>query len=241
MTKGIDVVSPEENFRGLSYGYWAAIWCNWLMSEDPDNYNVDSMLFLRGNVDYRPVGNVNGAPRNIDHEAHYDRTGNKGEKIFDGTAIFFPVINALYCMGNVYEGVELKKEEDLRFAARKDINEGGKMRAEIIKKGENKGSKIVKSLKDYLIESPLFKLEVSNKSALRDRTENELKPGIYNCITVGYYILIKALPPSNYRIHFEAKGRGIYYTNAIYDITVQDKRRDSVEDISCSQKTLKSK
>ena len=47
-----------------------------------------------------------------------------GEKIFEGTAIFFPVINALLSTGELYDGRLIKGEEDMRFAARKDINEG---------------------------------------------------------------------------------------------------------------------
>ena len=51
----IDVVRPTENFRGMSYSEWATIWSNWLFSEDPDTYDGGNILFLRGNVSYKPV------------------------------------------------------------------------------------------------------------------------------------------------------------------------------------------
>src|SRR5216110_361561 len=47
------VVSPEQNFKGMSYGDWAAAWSNWLFSEDTDrNEAKGSMLFLRGNIEH---------------------------------------------------------------------------------------------------------------------------------------------------------------------------------------------
>jgi hypothetical protein len=235
----IDVVTPTENFRGMSYGDWSVIWSNWLVSEEPDNYAGDDVLFLRGNVDYKPLRGATGAPRHSDPESFYDRTGKNGEKIFEGTAIFFPVVNAQLNIGELYDGRLIKNEEDMRFAARKDIDEGGAMWANILRKGDKKATKIVKNLKDYRIESPLFKLVVAQNSQLRDRMESPLKPGIYDSVTVGYYILIRSLAPSTYRIHFGGKGRGIYYTDSVYDITVQHKNWDSVIDRSGHKIALK--
>jgi hypothetical protein len=231
----IDVVLPDENFRGMSYGDWAAIWWNWLLSEEPDNYDGGDVLFLRGNVEYKLVGGVAGAPSYSDSKGFYDRTGNSGEKIFEGTAIFFPVVIAMLHIGELYDGRLVKNEEDMRFAARKDINEGGAMWANIMRKGDKKATKVVKNLKDYRVESSLFKLTVLEKSQFRDRMESSLKPGFYDSVTVGYYVLIRSLPPSIYRIHFGGKGRGTYYTDSVYDITVKGKRRDSVVDKSGGQ------
>jgi hypothetical protein len=98
MMKGVHIVPPEQNFRGLSYGNWAALWWNWLLSEDPECYNGHEILFLRGNVNYGPIGGIKGAPRDLDGIKYYDKTQGKGEKIWSGTPIFFPVINAAYCI-----------------------------------------------------------------------------------------------------------------------------------------------
>jgi hypothetical protein len=229
----IDVVPPVENFRGMSYGDWAALWSKWLLSDEPDNYAGGDMLFLRGNVDYKPLGIPTGGPRHSDPRGFYNRTGKKGEEIFEGTAIFFPVVNAQLNIGELYDGRLIRNEEDVRLVARKDIAEGGAMWANIMRKGEKKPTKIVKNLKDYRVESPLFRLVVSQKSRLRDRMESPLKPGIYDSVTVGYYVLIRTLPPSIYRIRFGGKGRGAYYTDSVYDISVRGKKkRDSVVDRS---------
>jgi hypothetical protein len=228
----IDVVHPGENFRGMSYGDWAAVWWNWLLSEEPDNYDGGDVLFLRGNVEYKHAGGVVGAPTYSDPKGFFDRTGSFGEKIFERTAIFFPVVIAMLHRGELYDGRLIKNEEEMRFAARKDISEGGAMWANIMVKGDKKATKIVKNLRDYRVESPLFNLEVSDKSRFRDRMESPLQAGFYESITVGYFLLIKSLPPSNYRIHFGGQGRGTYYTDSVYDITVEGERRDSVTDTS---------
>jgi hypothetical protein len=221
--KGMIVIPPNQNFRGLSYGYWATQWWKWLLSKEADLYRGD-MLFLRGNVDYKPVGGLNGSPRHIDPRSIYDRTGENRENIFEATPIFFPVINAIFKLQDVYDGKKIESEEDMRFAARKDISEGGLMWATIRKKGETKSRKIVSNLKDYLIESPEFSLTLSHNSTLRDKMEYSWDPGTYHCVTVGYYLLISYLPPSVYRIQFGGKGRGEYLTKASYDVTVHRRK-----------------
>ena len=106
------------------------------------------------------------------------------------------------------------------------------MWATIIRKGDMKSSKIVKNLKDYRVESPLFRLVIPKNSLLKDKTEYASKPGIYDAVSGGYFIMIRSLPPSTYRINFGAKGRGTYRTNAVYDILVEGKKRDRVIDES---------
>jgi hypothetical protein len=213
------VVQPNQNFRGLPYGYWAGQWWKWLLSKEPDVYQGD-MLFLRGNVDYKPLGGLDGVPRHVDPRSIYDRTGERGEGIWEGTPLFFPVLNAMFWLGGVYDGIKMENEEDIRTAARKDILEGGFMWANIRRKNEPKPRKIVSDMNDYLIESPEFSLTVPRNSTLRDKMEYSLCPGEYQCVTVGYYLLISYLSPSTYRIEFGGKGRGNYYTKASYDIAV---------------------
>jgi hypothetical protein len=235
----IDIVPPDRNFRGMSYGDWITVWNNWLLSQDPDNNDEGDMLFLRGNINYKPVGGMEGAPRHIDPKMFYDRTGPKGERIFEGTSIFFPVIDSMMKIGERYDGKIMKRIEELRYSVNKDINEGGPVWATIIKKGDTKPSKIVKNLKDYRVESPLFKLNIPEDSLLMDKTEYVSKPGIYDAVSGGYFILIRSLAPSTYRINFGARGRGIYRTNAVYDIMVEGSKRDRVIDKSNINITFK--
>ena len=68
----LDIVLPSENFRGISYGEWAAIWYQWLVSEDPTYYG-ENILFLRGNINYKPIGGNEGGPRYLDPKAVYYR------------------------------------------------------------------------------------------------------------------------------------------------------------------------
>ena len=54
--------------------------------------------------------------------------------------------------------------------------------------------------------------------------EYSLRPGDYQCVTAGYYLLISYLSPSTYRIEFGGEGRGDYYTKASYDIIVHKRK-----------------
>lgn len=213
----LSVVKPNENYRGLPYGLWASLWCKWIFSENPDRYRGD-LIFLRGNVDYRPVGGINGAPVHIDSKAIYKRTGKECESIFVRTPILFPVVNAIIVSGQTYDGKLVRTEEDMRNAARCDIYEGGRMWA-TIKWGGHKRN-LVRDLRDFLVESPVFNLRIPKNSKLRTRMEESLKPGTYECVTVGYYILMALNVSSKYQIRFGGEGRGIYRTDAIYDINV---------------------
>jgi hypothetical protein len=232
----IDVVSPEENFKGISYGEWAAVWTNWLLSEDPDTYYGSDVLFLRGNINYKPTGELSDSPRYIDPQELHNRTRKNGETIYEGISIFVPVMTAYFTIGDVYDGRLVKTEEDLRDFVNKDINQTGTIWATIIKKGNKKANKIVKNLKEYRIESPLFKLTVSDKSPLKDKMETKQKTGIFDAVAGGYYLMIKSLPSGTYRLFFGGKGRGPYYTKSVYDIVVKGKKRNTLVDVSGTTK-----
>ena len=94
----------------------------------------------------------------------------------------------------------------------------------------NKPRKIVNNLQDYLVESSLFDLKISDKNPIRKTMEVALEAGTFSSLTVGYYILIRSLAPSTYRIRFGTNGRGDYHTDAVYDITVQGKKKLLVDD-----------
>lgn len=229
----LDIVQPSENFGGMSYGEWAAEWNKWLFSEDPDTYDGSNILFLRGNVDYKPISKSNGSPRHIDRKAIFDKTGSKAESIFEGIAIFVPVITTVLFIGDNYEGKILRNEKDLRHHANKDTDDTQKMWAAIKRKGDKDACVLVKNLEEYRFESPLFKLTIPKGSLLRKHMEFLMKPGTYDAITTGYYVIIKSLPPSFYRINFGGEGMGIYTTNAVYDIEVI-RRKNHPRDISRS-------
>ncbi len=232
----LDVIPPNENFRGRSYGEWASEWLKWMVSSDPDSYSRDDpILFLRANVDYSPVeGATNGYRENT--TTHYDRTFDKAIKIYDDTAIFFPVVEANFligCKNPDDKTTILLSEEELRYYARKDIDSGWQIGACITMKNE-KPRPIVNNLKDYRAESQLFKILVSEKNPLKNKMEEELKAGVFDAVTDGYWILIRELQATDepYRIYFEANKGTYYHYAATYDIFVSARPRSNFQDTS---------
>ena len=119
----IDVVLPYENFRGISYGEWASVWSQWLVSDDL-TYNGEDVLFLRGNVNYMPIGGKKGGPQYLDPNSIYERSGKAGETIFEGTAILIPILTSDYSLGDFYNGRKITTISDLRYIANKDTDGG---------------------------------------------------------------------------------------------------------------------
>jgi hypothetical protein len=229
-----DIVPPNENFRGRSYGEWAAEWWKWLLgSKNPDYSQGDPMLFLRGAFDYEQIGEQRRPKRKL----HLNRTEDKKIEIFEETSIFFPVIEAEITEEDLEPddgGEKIKMEAKMRYLARRENDESGPMGATIQIGTGGPKTKIVDDLKRYRAESPLFKLVVSNESILADKLDSAQKAGMFDAVADGYWILIRSLPPSNepYRIHFEAVGRNNYYNSATYDIIVKPKPLSRVEDKS---------
>jgi hypothetical protein len=227
-----EIVSPNANFRGRSYGEWASEWWNWLVSEDPDSYSRNNrIVFLRANIDY---DFVEGRGR-IHTGKHYDRTKARRIEIYDDTAVFFPVIEAEFSYGDPYPEDKtriIRTEAEMRYLARRDIDEGGQLGA-TIRKGDGPRNPIVHNIKNHRAESPLFRLAVSRKNPLRYKMEVIHGHGTFYAVTDGYWILLRYLRASNvlYEIHFEAEGRATQYS-ATYNIFVKPRPNDAVQDKS---------
>jgi hypothetical protein len=235
----IPVVKPTENFRGMSYSEWITVWCNWLLSEEVDTYDGEDMLFLRGNVNFRPVGDLEGGPRHLAQIGMYDRTGRSGERIFEGTSLMIPVIVSMLSIGDVYEGTKMLTPQQLWYNTNIDAVRGGPFWASVMKKGGKRAYRIVENIKNYKMQTPLFKLIVPDNSKLMNKMDIPIRPGIYDTIAIGFFILIKSLPPSTYRINFGGQGIGEYFTNALYDIVVEGRRKNSLKDDSNRVVTFK--
>ena len=225
----LDIVLPSENFRGISYGEWAAIWYQWLVSDDPSYYG-ENVLFLRGNVNYSPIGGNEGGPRYLDPKAVYYRTGDNGETIFEQTAILIPVLTSHYSLGEIYNGRKINSIPYLRYITNKDTD-GGSIWATIMKNDE-KPIRIVRDLKKYRFESPLYLVSIPKNSKLRKTMDYPPEPGKYHVIVVGYFIIIKCLPIGRYRIRFGGSNASAYHTDAIYDVNVVKGFKDNVIDKS---------
>lgn len=234
---GFRVVRPLENHNGMSYSQWAMSWCNWLFSEDPDTYDGGDVLFLRGNVNYQPVSGSESGPRFIDPMGLYDRTGERGQTIFTGTSILVPVIVAMFIPGELYEGKRLETPEQLRYSASIEIQRSGPMWATIMAKRDKNAHKIVKNLKDFYITTPLFRLIVPEYSKLMAKTDLPYKPGTYDMVAAGIFLVITSLHPSTYRINFGGR-TGAYHTDSVYDITIHGKKRESLTDVSSKRRAV---
>jgi hypothetical protein len=227
----LDVVLPHENFRGLSYGERATDWTRWLFSDDL-TYNGEDILFLRGNVNYGPIGGKEGGPQYLDPKAIYYQTGKNREIIYENTAICIGVFTSTFSLGDIYEGKKISSITYLRYVANKDTD-GGNIWATITKKG-GKTTRIVSDLTKYRFESPLFLLSVPKNSKLRKKMDYPPDPGSYYTITVGYFVIIKYLPIGMYRFRFGGNNASAYHTDSVYDVEVVKKIKDQVIDRSSS-------
>lgn len=234
----LNVLHYSETFNGLSYGEWAAIWTNWFFSKDVDLYNGQEILLLRGDVNYRPVSEVEGAVRYQDPDDYLDMTGEKAQKILEGTAVLIPVSVSFNAIGFYFEGKFIENEVDLRNAVNRDLDNVRTLWATIDTKSK-KSIKLVPNLGSYRVASPLFKLIVPKDSALNEMVDEPFKPGIYDAVAAGYFVLIRGLATSTYRIAFGSEGPGEYVTKSVYDIEVYADKRKKPLDISGSPKYYK--
>jgi hypothetical protein len=227
----IEVVPIKENYLGMSYGVWAGIWDNWLMSENPDTNVRKDILFLRGNLDYKPVASHRYAPRYMSPSSGLMFTAK--DMIFANTAIIIPALTARYSLGDVYDGRTIKDELSLREAVNRDTDESLNVYA-TIKNLRNGGelSSIVDDLNDFRIESPMYKLKVHPRGKLIKTSETMSDPGIFYSVIGGFFLIIKSLPKGRYRIRFGGEGRGRYSTHSIYDISVHSTRTNRIQDTS---------
>jgi hypothetical protein len=223
---------PGKTFKGLSYGDWVAIWSNWLISRDVESYDGEDMLFLRGYVGYKAVSDAEGAMRYQDPESFLDRTGDKKLKILKGTSVFVPTAVSVNAVGCDFEGKLIENEKDLRNAVNEDIDHVRSIWATVKLNHSKESIKIVPDLRSYRIETPLFKLTVPEDSALTKLMDYPMKPGVYDAVAGGYFVLLPDLAPSTYQIDFGCEGPGDYSTSGVYDIIVYRDTRKRPKDIS---------
>ena len=257
-----NVVKPHENHRGLPMSDWIGQWTNWLFSANPYHDPTTDVLFMRTFIGYNPSQDsiqriyerpYGGQEKEKDFERVVQarainnrlerRDGTPlGEVIDDGTTIFMPILISMSWVGEDYNGKVLGTEEELRDVGRRVTDESRQIWASYREVGENGVPKnwqnMVTNLVDYKFESSLFKLYVSEKSPFLDNLG--VSPGIYDAITVGYFLLIKPLGLNDaqrtkgltYDFHFGGRGKVDYQTDAIYRVTVKYKHRSLVADVS---------
>ena len=213
------VHDPKDNYRGLSMGELVASWTNWLMSDRSEYGLMDNIFFMRGNVGYYQ-----------DLQKSYERVRENAETSYEGTDVLIPVICTMYNIGDYYEGSKIQDEVGLRRALRKTFTAGRHRWARYKYAARYDASfdaasseSIVSELKNFYVESGLFKLMVSDRSSLREKLEDPVDPGVYDAVTGGLFILLKDLKAGYYRIRFGGIGQGVYNTDSIYDLLIADK------------------
>lgn len=221
---------------GRSYSEWIESWSNLLVSDSPDYQSGNEMLFLRGSIDYKTDSS---GVRSKEPGKFFDKTGNLGETIYENTALFIPIISALYTINETYEGRPLLDEEGLRYAVRKDIAEGGDMWLRVKSDKDPKYKPIVALTdkndinNDFYFETAKFTLNVSRNSPLVAQFEYPYPPNNYEAVQGGYFVILYDLDPGIYRFNFGGFGRGSYYSAGVYDITVlKGNTRNLVKDVS---------
>lgn len=213
------VVKISENYMGLSYGEIIITWQRWLLSEAPDEHQYGDILFLRGNLGYHQSN------------SHYFRSSLE---IFEGMGILVPIVTTHYNIGERYKRRVIDNEFYLRKAVREHVDAAGPFWAtmEIIG-NKNKVVKIVQDLESYRVESMPFELDISNRNPFLNVMDEPNHPGKYTALVSGYFVILRDLPPSLYRIRFGAYGMDRFYTESLYEINIKS-RKKSLKDISGS-------
>ena len=186
------IVRPGETYNGLSYGSWAAIWCNWLFS---DQQQDGSVYFLRGNIDKEP---------------NIIMTGKNAIKVYDDVAIFFPIICTFSSkIFNPDAVTEMLRRKDSTGPERDPI----KLKLEM-------NELEVSNLHEFYAESPEFTMEISRMSPILRFFDPPVTIGRSEAVIAGYWILIRPLPVGKYRINFEGMHRDGFKTSGDYSIRI---------------------
>jgi hypothetical protein len=216
------VVKTSENYRGLSYADIIVTWQRWLLSENPDEHQYGDILFLRGNIGY--------------HQSNSDYLKCFIE-ISEGMSILVPIVTTHFTIGESYKGTIINNEFYLRKAVREHVDAAGPFWATLEKMGKNhKMFKLVPNLESFRVESMPFELEVSEENPFLDKMDEPNYPGKYTALVSGYFVLLRDLPVSSYRIRFGGYGMDKFYTDSLYEINIISKERTG-KDLSGSSFT----
>jgi hypothetical protein len=205
------VVKTSENYRGLSYGEIIVTWQRWLLSEYPDENQYGDILFLRGNLGY------------YDSNSEYL---NCFTEISEGMSILVPIVTTHFTIGERYKGTIISNEFCLRKAVREHVDAAGPFWATLEKMGKNHNVfRLVPNLESFRVESMPFELDVSEDNPFLDKMDEPNYPGKYTALVAGYFVLLRDLPASSYRIRFGGYGMDNFYTDSLYEINIISKER----------------
>jgi hypothetical protein len=199
-----EVVSPEQNYLGLSYGDWVALWWQWAFSI-PDG--TGHPFSVGGNVLQKQAGRVwflAGAfhPSNV----------RDVRKILipRGTALFFPVGNG-DCSTLEPDPFHGDDAPSLSACTNRNFDNLGLAEGAIC---EIDGKR-VKHLDQFRTQSPMFPIGPLPNPPIFGLTAGDSG----QAVDAGIYILLKPLSPGPHTIRFASYGGQLDTT---YVVTVQD-------------------
>ena len=202
------VVKSAENYKGLSYSDIIIRWQRWLLSNRPDQQQDGDILFLRGSVGY--------------HRSTSTYLYSSIE-IPECTAILVPIVTTHYNIGDSYQGSIIEDEFSLRKAIREHVDAAGPFWA-TMDINSNEVVRLVPNLNEFRVESMLFELDVSQENPFLDKMGEPVAPGKYTAMVAGYFVLLRDLPKSKYKIRFGGYGMDGFYTEALYEINIKPKK-----------------
>jgi hypothetical protein len=226
-----EVVEAHGTYAGKTYSEWISDWYNWFLSKDPDEHNNGPVFFLKSYPSPRILKTkVEG---NESSDGSYKSTflnypnlvvGNDSPEIFDDQAILAPVMGA-----NMDADDPSITEEYMRNWVRNQIDNGDNPpKSYQLTINDQPVFDDVDELLKYRVETPLFQLMVPEAefgSSLKDFMEIPYKPGAYNSIADGYFVLLKGLAVKEYTIHSYSQGSNYggkqrYFSEYLYHIKV---------------------
>lgn len=229
--RGYTVVPANELYRGKSYAEWISDWYNWFVSEEPDDHNRGPVVFLKSYPSPRKLKAKaeDKEPMDSSYKSTFINypnlaVGNDSIEIFDDQAILAPVMGA-----NMDAEDSATTEEYMRNWVRNQIDNGDNppksyqltINGQPVFDDED-------ALHAYRVETPLFQLMIPDTefgASLKDFMEIPYKPGIYNSVADGYFVLLKDLKKTAYVIHCYSQGSNYggkqrYYSEYIYHIKI---------------------
>jgi hypothetical protein len=186
-----DIVQPDKNYKGLSYGDWAVIFWNWLLGNQVQG---GSVYFLRGNVD-------------VESALVGDR-GN-GIKIFSDIGIFFPII----CSIDTSLISRRRNMHNDRIMSAESQATPQLLRALI-------DDVSIPDLINNYAETPKFILDVLETNKVRTQIQPPIRHGKGSAVSAGYWLLLRSLPLGKHRIRFKGIHKDGFETSGDYKLTV---------------------
>lgn len=222
------VLKPDGMYRGLTYGQYLCEWLRLFHSDTPSYRGYPGEIYyLFGNNSFITDTNT-GSRRQLDtfqNNALNDDGTFRGQIIFQDTAIFVPVMNAFYSVGemSLYDGYVLQTIADCQYVCRRDMNETPSLYCDLT----SEDGETTDLFGDVLwIESPTFNLTVTENNPMRKRIEMPIDPGIYETFIAAYAIMLNTssssfLDEGHYRLRYGGIGRGSYINDSVQDFIVR--------------------